>query len=68
MSGFLLGVSDSVPTPSLISNLKPALWRIGPCSTTTYSQAVNAGAKVQIVLSEGYGYPLNNWGVERLNS
>jgi len=62
MSGFLHGVGSTVPSDTLISQLKPAYWRLEPYNTMMYSRAVKTGAVIEIVVSDGYGYPANNWG------
>lgn len=61
MSGFLHSLDTDVPE-SILSPLKPSWWRLSPSSTWAYKKAVTLGAKVQVVLSDSYGYPLNNWG------
>ncbi len=61
MSGFLHAVGKTDPPDSLILPLKPALWRIRAGDNINYARAVNAGAQIQVVLSDGYGYPNSNW-------
>jgi len=66
MSGFLNGnIGASYPLTSTINPLKPAWWRLGPENSGSgypaYNRALLFGAKPIVTISDGYGYPLNNW-------
>jgi xylan 1,4-beta-xylosidase len=61
LSGFLHGVGSINPPDSLLIPLKPALWRIRAGDAINYSRAATAGAQMEVVLSDGYGYPSNGW-------
>lgn len=61
MSGFLHGIDYFNPPNSLLQPLKPALWRTGTTDLTLYNRMANLGAKVEVVISDSYGYPFNNW-------
>lgn len=60
MSGFLNSVDISIPR-QLLKPLKPSWWRLAPDDLPAYLKENNSARHVQIVLSDGYGYPLNHW-------
>jgi len=54
-NGFLI---HGVPPPEeYVAPLKPYLWRVGVVDPVVYASAVAVGAKVQIVVSDTWGYP-----------
>jgi len=59
MTGFLVSMSSVQPTNSLITPLRPGIVRGGDASL--YARATSLGAGYEYVLSEGWGYPQNNW-------
>lgn len=77
MSGFLHSVSATVPPDSMIAPLQPKLWRAAnrqgssPSAeaawTVLYNRLVRHGARVQLLLSDTWGYsprrplPYENW-------
>jgi xylan 1,4-beta-xylosidase len=60
MSGFLHSLDSPLPD-SALTPLKPAWWRLTPGNMDLYKRASNLGAKVELVVSDSYGYPFNNW-------
>lgn len=61
-TGFLHGFSAGAPADKRIEPLKPAWWRTyASTDLTLYERATALGAQVQVVVSDSYGYPLNDW-------
>ncbi|MEM0952179.1 MAG: hypothetical protein AAGI66_08580 [Cyanobacteria bacterium P01_H01_bin.74] len=61
MSGFLHSLYEAIPADR-ITDLRPVWWRIQPDDQLfLYNKARNYGANVQVVISDGYGEPRNNW-------
>jgi xylan 1,4-beta-xylosidase len=61
MSGFLHSLFEPIPGDR-ITALQPVWWRIQPHDDfSLYNKARSYGARVQLVVSDGYGYPMNQW-------
>ena len=61
MSGFLNGLGQNTPADALISPLKPAWWRLSARDHIGFQRVLKTGARIQISVSDAYGYPLNHW-------
>ena len=61
LSGFLHGLSSDNPLNSMLTPLKPAWWRVAPDDPMMYSRAASTGAQMIVVVSDAYGYPMDNW-------
>lgn len=62
MTGFLHGYTVGGPPDAVIEPLKPGWWRISAVGDLSlYQRAAAFGAQVQVLVSDTYGYPLNNW-------
>jgi xylan 1,4-beta-xylosidase len=60
VSGILHGIDTQNPPDSMITPLKPKLWRAGRLDT--YDRVVKAGAEFQLVVSDLWGYGTNPKG------
>ncbi len=60
MSGFLHSLSRPLLPDDVLLPLRPRLWRSVP-SRASPARAVRLGARYQLVLSDLWGYPGNNW-------
>jgi hypothetical protein len=60
VSGFLHAMDAALPSDNLIAPLKPKLWRAGTLATEIYPRAVNFGARFTVILSDIWGYDVNN--------
>jgi len=61
LSGFLKGFTPAFPPAGRVEPLAPRLLRIGHLDPATQAQAAALGARVQLVLSDGYGYGTRPW-------
>ncbi len=61
MSGVIHGMSDNAPGDNLVQPLRPRLWRLGGMEDPLYNRVIRFGARPQLVLSDTYGYPFQNW-------
>jgi hypothetical protein len=57
MSGFLHSIGADKPADKMISPLKPKQWRTGETNPAIYERLKKSGARIQIVLSDFWGYP-----------
>ncbi len=58
-TGFLYSLTATQPGNSLITPLQPGMLR--GADSSNYNRAVSLGSAYEYVLSEGWGYPQNNW-------
>lgn len=61
LNGFLHGMGPENPADARITPLQPGLWRAIP-TTAPFVRATSFGARYTVVLSDTYGYPIDNWG------
>jgi xylan 1,4-beta-xylosidase len=59
MSGFLLSMTDTRPPDSLVQQLQPRLIRHR--NPGIYGRAQRLGARFELLLSDSWGYPRQNW-------
>jgi xylan 1,4-beta-xylosidase len=59
MSGFLLSMTETRPPDSLVQPLQPRLIRHR--NPDIYARAERLGARFELLLSDGWGYPRQNW-------
>lgn len=60
MSGFLHSLAQPTPADATIRPLRPRLWRSVP-DLAPPARAIALGARYQLVLSDLWGYPGNDW-------
>ncbi len=63
MSGFLHGMSTAKPADSMLRPLQPKLWRVGDLAL--YNRAIRMGARVQLIVSDTWGYPFQEGNTNR---
>jgi len=62
LTGFLHGLDSWQGVPnSALTPLKPVWWRIAANDMPLYQRAASLSPNVEIVVSDAYGYPMNNW-------
>jgi xylan 1,4-beta-xylosidase len=59
MSGFLHAMTETKPADSLLRPLQPKLWRLR--DLTFYDRIVGMGARVELMVSDTWGYPFQKW-------
>ena len=60
MNGFIHSLSAAEPSDELVRPLAPRLWR-SDLSRASLDRALALGARYQLVLSDLWGYPPNDW-------
>lgn len=60
MNGFLHSLSEDEPADELVRPLAPRLWR-SDLARAPVGRARSFGARYQLVLSDLWGYPANDW-------
>jgi len=59
-SGFIHSLSASAPPTPLVAPLSPRLWR-SDLTRAPLARVLALGARYEVVLSDLWGYPLENW-------
>jgi xylan 1,4-beta-xylosidase len=59
-SGFIHSLTATVPPTPLVAPLRPRLWR-SDLRRAPSARVVQLGARYEVVLSDLWGYPLDNW-------